>query len=143
MLNYNLIEERLDQIRVSANRLRKISSLSLEDFLSEPDNYAIAEHHLRRALESLFDIGRHIIAKKGFGKPENYTQIIELLGHHKVLTQGFAKSIIGMAGYRNRLVHEYSKISPEELYDIIKSRLDDFARYCVFIVEFLDNNEAN
>jgi len=142
MLNFNLIEQRLDQIRVSTNRLKKMASISLEEFLSEPDNYAIAEHHLRRALESLFDIGRHIIAKNGFGRPENYSQILEILGQQKVLTPEFSKKIKGMAGYRNRLVHEYSKITPEEIYEIIRTRLDDFSEYCRFIVSFIEKYEA-
>ena len=79
MLNYQLIEERLTQVRVSCNRLKQMEPLNLEQFLTTPDSYAIAEHHLRRALESVFDIGRHIIAKKGLGKPANYSQIIEIL----------------------------------------------------------------
>ncbi len=45
------------------------------------DNFAIAEHHLRRALEAVLDIGRHIVAKKGLGRPEDYRGIFELLGH--------------------------------------------------------------
>jgi len=67
----------------------------------------LAEHHLRRSLEALFDIGRHIIAKKGYGKPENYKQIIEKLGQHKVISPDFANKIQGMAGYRNRLGQEF------------------------------------
>lgn len=142
MLNYNLIEERLDQIRVSSNRLKNMESIPLEEFLLDPDYYAIAEHHLRRSIESLFDIGRHIIAKNGFGRPENYSQIIEILGQQKVISQGFAKKIKGIAGYRNRLVHEYSKITPEEIHEIIKTSLDDFSEYCVFIVKFIEKSET-
>ncbi|WP_373995605.1 MULTISPECIES: HepT-like ribonuclease domain-containing protein [unclassified Neomoorella] len=40
----------------------------------------IFPEHLRRALEALLDIGRHIIAKKGLGRPEDYKSIIILLG---------------------------------------------------------------
>ncbi len=50
-----------------------------DQFLANPDHYALAEHHLRRSLESIFDIGRHIIAKKELGKPEIYSHIFELL----------------------------------------------------------------
>ncbi len=75
MLYFELIEERLDQIRVSVNRLEKMKLMALEKFLSDPDNFAVSEHHLRTSLEALFDISRHIIAKKSLGKPENYKQV--------------------------------------------------------------------
>ncbi|MEW5920279.1 MAG: DUF86 domain-containing protein [Bacillota bacterium] len=143
MLNHELIEDRLAQIRISANRLKKMESISLESFTFDPDHYAIAEHHLRKMLESVFDIGRHIIAKKGLGKPANYSQIIELLGQQKIITPEFSQSIKGMAGYRNRLVHEYAKITPEEVFNIIKTRLNDFAQFCTFIVQFLERENNN
>lgn len=139
MLNFELIEERLDQIRVSVNRLKKMKSMSLEEFLLDPDYFAISEHHLRRSLEALFDIGRHIIAKNGFGKPENYKQILDILGQQRIITPEFSKKIGGMAGYRNRLVHGYAKVSPEEIYNIIQTKLDDFVQFCIFIVKFIDS----
>ncbi len=143
MLSFELIEERLDQIRVSVNRLKRMKLMTLDEFLSDPDNFAVAEHHLRRSLEALFDIGRHIIAKKSLGKPENYQQIIDILGKQRVLTPLFSQKIKGMAGYRNRLVHGYAKISDEEIYNIIETKLDDFAQFTVYIVKFIEANQKN
>lgn len=143
MLNLELIEEQLDQIRVSVNRLEKMKLMALDEFLSDPDNFAVSEHHLRRSLEALFDIGRHIIAKKSLGKPENYKQVIDILGQQRVLTPVFSQKIKGMAGYRNRLVHGYAKVSAEEIYNIIKTRLDDFAQFSVYIVKFIEANQKN
>lgn len=97
MLNFEFLEDRLAQIRTSSARLNKMQKLTKEQFLSNPDFYAIAEHHLRRALESMFDIGCHIIAKKGLGKPEKYRHIIELLGQHSIISPEFSKHIQGMS----------------------------------------------
>ena len=138
MLNLKLLEEKLNQIRSSANRLVKIKLMSKEEFLADPEHFAVAEHHLRRSLEALFDIGRHIAAKKGFGKPENYREILELLGQHKVISPEFSKNILGMAGYRNRLVHGYAYVTPEEIYNLILEKLDDFAHFCVVVTEFIE-----
>jgi len=140
MVSCEFIEDRLTKIRTSSARLKEMQNLSKKQFLANPDHYAIAEHHLRRALESMFDIGRHIIAKKGLGKPEKYSHIIELLGQHSIISPEFREHIKGMAGYRNRLVHEYAHITAEELYDIINTRLKDFEQFSKYIVEFLENN---
>ena len=138
MLNIELLEDRLNQIRVSAKRLERMKVMSLDEFLANPDNFAVAEHHLRRSLEALFDIGRHIAAKEGFGKPDKYRDVIRILGQSGVLQPEFSKRIEGMAGYRNRLVHGYSMVSPREIYEIIKTRLDDFAVYCSSISTFIE-----
>ena len=39
------------EIQESVERLKELKKLSLEEFLSNKDNYAICEHHLRKALE--------------------------------------------------------------------------------------------
>ncbi len=91
----------------------------------------------------MFDIGRHIIAKKGLGKPEVYSHIFELLGQHGIISPEFSKQIKKMAGYRNRLVHEYFHITAEELHNLINTRLEDFEQFSKFIVEFLEKEQAN
>lgn len=138
MLNRRLLDDKLNQIRSSANRLAKMREMSRDEFLAEPDNFAVAEHHLRRSLEALFDIGRHIAAKKGLGKPESYKEIIDLLGQNGVLSSEFSRSIIGMAGYRNRLVHGYVHITPEEIFDLIQTKLNDFALFCAAVIRFME-----
>ncbi|MGB9804958.1 type VII toxin-antitoxin system HepT family RNase toxin [Desulfofundulus sp.] len=138
MLNKDLIYNRIDMIKRSLARLRKMTVLSREQFLADPDNFAIAEHHLRRALESLFNIGRHIMAKQGLGHPVDYRSIILTLGREKILPAEFAERIKGMAGYRNRLVHGYAEVTPEEMYDIMQHRLADFENYCTYILKYLE-----
>ncbi len=137
MVNIGLITSRLTEIRTSAQRLKRFTNLSSEEFASDPDNFAIGEHHLRRALEALLDIGRHIVAKQAMGQPKNYSEILALLGHNGVLSNDFAKQIAGMAGYRNRLVHAYAEVGPEELHTIIVDNLGDFATFEKQIVTYL------
>jgi len=43
-----------------------------------------------------------------------------------------------MAGYRNRLVHGYAHVSPDELHEIITTRLGDFALFCSYITQFME-----
>jgi len=61
----------------------------------------------------------------------NYQLIEERLTQIRV-------SFCGMAGYRNRLVHEYAKITPEEIHKIIQERLDDFALFSTYILNYLE-----
>ena len=137
MIRIELVNDRIDQIRSSVHRLEGLSRLQLDEFVSEPDNFAIAEHHLRRALESLLDIGRHILAKGGFGKPVDYTDVIAGLGANGVIPMDFASGIRGMAGYRNRLVHAYAEVTSEEIYALLTTRLNDFRKFCEYIEAYM------
>jgi uncharacterized protein YutE (UPF0331/DUF86 family) len=136
MINKDLIHNRIDLINRSINRLKKLAALSRTEFALNPDNYAIAEHHLRRALESLFDIGRHIMAKQGLGHPVDYQSILLTLAKENIIPEKFAAKIKGMAGYRNRLVHGYAEVTPDEMHNIIKYRLVDFEDFCRYILKF-------
>jgi len=142
LLNYELINNRINQIRKSLNRLKKLAELNIEYFLADQDNFAIAEHHLRRALEALFDIGRHILAKRGYGRPADYRSVIIELGRNGVIPNDFAEKIKGIAGYRNRLVHVYAEVTEEEIYDIISTKLADIEEFCKFIIDYINKDKA-
>lgn len=103
-LNMKLIEDRLGFVISSVARLKKLSCLDETDFLKD-DRPATAESYLRRSLEAIFDIGRHVIAKSA-GKPVvEYKEIASLLGKKGIITMEHAERLRLMAGYRNRLVH--------------------------------------
>ena len=96
-----------------------------EAFLSDRHKVAAAESYLRRSLEALFDIGRHILAKE-FGYPATeYKEVAKGLFAKKVLKQIEADLMREMAGYRNRMVHFYHEITPEELHRICLRHLGE------------------
>jgi len=109
----------------------EIRSLPLDDrklFFSDKRNVWTAESCLRRGLEALFDLGRHILAK-GFGKGvTEYKEIASGLREQGVLAQEEAELLRVLAGYRNRLVHFYHEVDAEELYDVCGQHLTDLER---------------
>ncbi len=121
----------IDRLAWVDRMLAEIRALPLQDkseFLADSRNVWAAESCLRRALEALFDLGRHILAK-GFGQGvEEYKQIAEELTKAGVLSQEEAQLLRLMAGYRNRLVHFYHDVTPEELFEICTKDLDDVER---------------
>ena len=65
-LRKKVITERTEWINNMLAGLRSLPLQSYEEFTKSP-NIAAAESYLRRALEALLDLGRHILAKR-FGK---------------------------------------------------------------------------
>ncbi len=123
-----VIGDRLALIAAYLNELRALPLADPTLFLGDRRNVAAAESYLRRSLEALLDIGRHILAK-GFGTGvSEYKEIATRLKDRQVLADGEADLLFQMAGYCNRLVHFYHEITPDELYRICADRLGDIER---------------
>lgn len=135
-LNIKLIEDRLGFIIESLVHLKRLGSLSEEEFL-KGDTPAAAESYLRRSLEALFDIGRHIMAKTAGKGIIEYKEIANALGERGVVSKDLSTRLVEMAGYRNRLVHFYHKVTEQELYRIIRERLGDIEKFVEEIKDFL------
>ncbi len=137
-LNIKLIEDRLGFTTEAIARLKRLSNLSEEDFL-RGDTSAAAESYIRRSLEAIFDIGRHIIAKTAGRGIIEYKEIADALGEKGVLTNGLSSRLRLMAGYRNRLVHFYHEVSARELYSILKNNLRDMENFVKEIKVFIEH----
>lgn len=124
-VNLNIVSQRAVWIKEVIEALQDLPIQNRQKFLSNKHNIAAAESYLRRALEALFDIGRHILARR-FGAPvTEYKEIAQSLLERKILQKKEADTLRQMAGYRNRMVHFYHEISPEELQEICAHHLDD------------------
>lgn len=121
--------------RVAVDRLSwvddmvfEIRALPLENrnaFFEDKRNIWAAESCLRRALEALFDLGRHILAKGFASGVSEYKEIASTLHHYGVLDGDQESLLLLMAGYRNRMVHFYHEIEADELFDICSDHLED------------------
>jgi uncharacterized protein YutE (UPF0331/DUF86 family) len=136
-LNIKLIEDRIGLINQSITRLKKLSSLREETFL-DGDTPAIAESYIRRSLEAIFDVGRHIIARTAGKGIVEYKEVANALGTAGVVTKDLAERLKLMAGYRNRLIHFYYEITDKELFLIVRNNLSDMENFVKEIKTFIE-----
>lgn len=107
-------------------KLMESSRLSQEIFLSDSKFYDSAKYNLIVAVESLIDICNHIIAQKRLGKPEDYGDVLRIIGKELSLDEEFVRRLEKMAKFRNLIVHLYWKVDNAEVYGILKNNLEDF-----------------
>ena len=125
LLSEKVITERVAWIHKMLAAIQLVPLDSYETFLSDSHYVAAAESYLRRALEALMDLGRHMLAK-GFGMvASEYREIPRQLQTAGVLPVELATRMGELAGYRNRMVHFYHEVSDKELYDICSRQLQD------------------
>jgi uncharacterized protein YutE (UPF0331/DUF86 family) len=120
-----VVSDRLSWVEQMVEEIRALPLGDREAFFADRRNLWTAESCLRRALEALLDLGRHILAK-GFGLGvSEYKEIAASLGDQGVLLQEEAELLRVLAGYRNRMVHFYHEVGPDELYEICAQDLKD------------------
>lgn len=140
VIRSRVVLEKSAWIRSALDAIRALPIRTIDEFTSDSRNPSAAESYLRRALEALLDLGRHILAK-GFGHGVvQYKEIPASLAEHGVIDGAEARLMTDLAGYRNRLVRFYDEVSHEELYDICTRQLDDAERMVDAILEWLRNN---
>ena len=130
----------LERIAWITQMLAGIRALPLDDFSvfqADPRNVASAESYLRRGLEALLDLGRHLLAK-GFGiAVTEYKEIANTAIQVGVLDQDTGSLLRDLAGYRNRLVHFYDAVSDRELYDICSKQSGDIEIVLTALVKWI------
>ena len=136
-LNTARILELLRFIETCLQELKPFTTMGKDAFLSDTKNPPFVESYLRRGLEAVFDIGRHILAKTYGFKEIEYKVIAKELGARGVITKELSEILYVMAGYGNRMVHFYREITPEELYQIVVTNLKDFDTFITEIAAFV------
>ncbi len=121
-----LVRERLEAIAEYLQALRALPQATLEDFLADRRNSDAADSLLRRSLEALFDVARHLLAKgMGLGALE-YREVARAATEHGFVPESdLGRRFQEMAGFRNRLTHFYREVTPIELYGVLRNDLGD------------------
>lgn len=133
-----IVRERVALLREALARLRSVSAGEPPDALTE---WAI-ERGLQIAAQAVFDIGNHVLVG-GFGeRPAEYASVPVLLRDRAVITADLETRLRGLAGFRNLLVHDYARVDPGRVQQMLKARLDDLAGFADQIEHWLDGQSA-
>jgi uncharacterized protein YutE (UPF0331/DUF86 family) len=142
-MNFSLVQakvvtERIAWVHQMIGRIGTLPLDTFDAFEADRRNVASAESYLRRALEALLDLGRHILAK-GFGQVVvEYKEVARQLEHVGVLDREQGALLRTLAGYRNRLVHFYDEVTDLELYGICTRQLGDVDTILAAMVAWIE-----
>jgi uncharacterized protein YutE (UPF0331/DUF86 family) len=114
----------------------------LEQFLADGDTQDIVERNLQLAIESVLDIGQHIIASSGWRLAEEYASVFTILHQHNVISSDLFSRLQGMAGFRNLLVHEYATVDHFQVFQVLQDHLVDLAELARAYQKFVDADQT-
>ena len=139
-ISKRVASDRLAWVRQMIAEIRALPLEDRQEFFADRRNVWTAESCLRRSLEALLDLGRHVLAK-GFGVGiSEYKDIAGQSRANGILSAGDAELLRTLAGYRNRLVHFYHEVEPEELFEVCASNLEDLERLARAYDEWLTSH---
>ncbi len=123
MVRKDLIAARIEKLRQYIKTLDSIRAVDSATFKKDVYLHATAERYLHLSIESLLDIGNHIIADQGLKKPDTYAEIFEILAEEGIISEALMKDLEGMAAFRNILVHDYFRVDLDQVYMILQNKL--------------------
>jgi uncharacterized protein YutE (UPF0331/DUF86 family) len=120
-----VIRKRLNKLDEYLSILHNLRKYSFEVFISDPEHYGSSERFLHLAIESITDMGNHVIAELGLGIVNWYSDIPSILAQSGYIDLDMEKKWIQMIGFRNTLVHDYLEIDRHIVYDVLQNHLED------------------
>lgn len=136
-LTYNKIVAKLERLDEYLGYLKDIQKVHKQVFVTDYHFYGLAERYLQLAIEIILDIGKLIVIAEGFRRPEDNQDIFAVLHERGILSAELAGETIGIANFRNILVHDYEKIDREIVYQKLQRNLDTFTKFKRTIVGYL------
>ena len=109
--------------------LKQVGSTGKEEFTKDKILIGSAKYYLQVSIEVCLDVAGHIIASERFRAPQDYADSFSVLNEAGIISSELCRRLRQMAKFRNRLVHLYSEIDNEYIYEIIKSDLGDFTKF--------------
>jgi uncharacterized protein YutE (UPF0331/DUF86 family) len=128
-IDSEIVLVRLRLITKYYNTLEGFRSTNLDDFLSDFHKQLVVERLLQLMTQAAIDINEHILSKLSPGNSAtNFEAFIEL-SKYGVITPELARQLAPSAGLRNRLVHEYDDIDPQQVFRAISFALQQYPLY--------------
>jgi len=128
------LRERIAGLRAACVRLAELGTRPATDPAAE----WAAERGLQIAAQAVFDIGNHVLAGGFAERPIDYAAVPEMLCSRGVIGPGLETRLRGLAGFRNLLVHDYARVDPERVREMLRTRLPDFEAFATAVDEWLD-----
>jgi len=131
------VDDVLLQKRISIERCIQ----QIENYMSRPSSLAFRDdvflqdavgRNIQLACERSIDMANRVIRMRKLGVPKESRESFTILYTAKIISQPMYQSLVAMVGFRNILVHEYTKLNTDILQAVITTHvyvLLDFATH--------------
>jgi uncharacterized protein YutE (UPF0331/DUF86 family)/predicted nucleotidyltransferase len=142
VIDRDLLMDRMTRLEEFLALLEPLAALDRSDFCGDPYRYGSAERFLQLAIEAALDIGHHLIAHMGLGRPQSYAEVFRILGRAGILPEALAEAMAQMARWRNRLVHLYWDIDHAQVHAMLPQAIRDLKAFMQVTARLIEGTSA-
>ena len=117
--------------------LRTYQQLHVNEVVADRNYQSMIRYALQTVIQCVIDIANHLLIGGDFEQPSDSRSAILGLGRHGILPPGFAQSLAGMPGLRNVIVHRYTTVDDEFVYQFLRRCVTDFEDFSQHIIAYL------
>ena len=129
MVDRDLLLRKLADLDQYLGQVSEYRDITIDQYRGDWKTQRIVERTLQMAIELCVDIANHIIADRGLRVPATYSEAFDVLGEAGLLDAARRDVMIRMSKFRNVIVHDYARVDPTIVVQILREHLEDFTRF--------------
>jgi uncharacterized protein YutE (UPF0331/DUF86 family) len=137
MLDRERVLAKIDQIEGYLRELREIVPKDFVTYQKKVDKRRACERLLQLSVEAVIDVCRLLVTGLRLGIPSEEDDLFEKLEIARIISPQVEEKLKEMKGFRNILVHEYTRIDDKIVYQVARTKLRDFEAFKQEILRYL------
>lgn len=129
MTTISVIENKISHIRKYFKILKKFNKFSQKQLKEDVFIRGALERYLYLVVQSTIDLAECVIAYKKYRKPSTLAENFLILQEEGFIDRKSCEKLVKMVGFRNIVAHDYEKIDPLIMSDILKNRVKDIEKF--------------
>jgi uncharacterized protein YutE (UPF0331/DUF86 family) len=125
----DVVINKIQNIQRSVRRAREEYQANPRAFASDYTRQDAALLNLLRACEAAIDLANHVIRVRKLGIPVSSADAFELLKAERIIESGMAERMKKMVGFRNTIIHQYTKVDLAIVEAVIVTELDELLAF--------------
>ena len=118
----NRLKDKIGECRQHLAELAGIVPKSFEDYVDNKIK-AACERYAERIIECLVVLAFVLVKKEKLGIPKDDADAFRILANKKIVPQVLAERLVQAKGMRNVIIHSYSTVNDELVYEAVKGEL--------------------
>ena len=129
MVDRDLIRRRLAFLETYLEQLAPYREIELSAYQQDWKTQRVVERTLHLAIETCMDVADHIVADRRLRVPGTGAESFEILAEAQLLPRELGDALARMVGFRNILVHDYTRLDPAIVIRVLRQDLSDLRRF--------------
>lgn len=117
--------------------LYSFQKYSFEEFVAKPEYYGSTERFLQVAIETVTDMGKHVIAGLKLGNVEWNSDIPKIFAEYGYIDSPLQTTWSNMIDLSNTLLYHYTDIDQKKVYNTLQHNLNVFDQLRATFAQFL------